>query len=161
MENKKEIRKPTFVTEMEVKSRPEIKIISLKGKGEPLENFDSKAEELHLFLHQKGIEPAGPTLGVFYRDRREVGVDNVIWDAAVPVSEEIPVEGEIKFQTLEPAQISAVTLTGGYDLIGPALKYMEAVLQKQQLEWSWPLTEIYHTEGETPVTELQYFIQKS
>lgn len=138
-----------------------MKVVSLRGKGEPLENFDPKATELLRFLQKQGIKPAGPTLGIYYDNREEVGVDNVTWDAAIPVAAEVPVAGDIKFQILKEAPVSAVTLTGGYDLIGPALKYMEAVLQNRQLKWEWPLTEIYHNEKGIPVTELQYFIVKS
>jgi effector-binding domain-containing protein len=153
-----DIPRPEFVSEIVIKERPEIKAISLSGKGNPTVNFDPKAAEIFAWLERKGIKPAGHTLGIYYLKRNEVGVDNVVWDACVPVKEEIPVEGDLKFQVLPPAQVSGIVLTGGYDLIGPALKYMDNVLEAKGIKTKWPLTEVYLQEGKEPITELQYFV---
>ena len=153
-----EIKKPSFLTEVELKLRPEIKVATLEGMGEPQEYFDPKAEKLIHFLKKKGVQQLSPILGIYYLDRRNVGVKNVIWDVAIQVENNIPVENNVKFKTLTEARVSSVTLTGSYDLIGPALKYMETILQQKQIKWKWPLTEIYLREGDIPITELQYFI---
>lgn len=153
-----EVLKPKFVSEVEIKTRPEMRVVSLPGKGDPMRAFNKKARKLYEWLSKKEIKPIGPTLGIYYLNRDEVGVENIKWDACVPVSEQVETEGEIKFQALSEAKVVSTILTGGYDLIGPALKYLEAVAQVNGVEARWPLTEIYLQEEEEPVTELQYFV---
>lgn len=153
-----EIPKPKFVSEVIVKERPEIKVVSLFGKGDPMISFDKRAAEVISWLKRKGVKSVGPTLGIYYLNRTEVGVENVVWDACVPVAEPIAAESKFKFQVLPSAEMISVVLTGGYDLIGPALTYMNRVTEAREIKTRSPLTEIYLREGEEPITELQYFI---
>lgn len=153
------IKKPEFVSEVVVKVRPEIKVVSLSGKGDPLETFDHKISEVFSWLGDKWVQ-VGHTLGVYYKDRREVGVENVEWDACVPVDKEVKTDGELKYQILPETRVVSLMLTGGYDLIGPALKYLEAVTETNGIKTSLPLTEVYLEEGEHPVTELQYLVKE-
>jgi len=157
----KRIEKPDFVSEVTVKTRPEIRVVSLSGKGDPTTTFDKRLSQVFSWLKRKGIKLAeGPTLGIYYKNRAEVGVENVEWDACVPTEGVVDAEGEVKFQTLPEGKVASVVLTGGYDLIGPALKYLEQVAKENELQIEWPLTEIYLKEGKNPVTELQYFIKE-
>ena len=153
------IKKPDFVSDVSIKVRPEIKVVSLAGMGDPLETFDHKVSEVFAWLGDKWVR-VGNTLGVYYKDRRNVGVENVEWDACVPVDKEVKTEGELKYQVLLEKKVASLTLTGGYDLIGPALKYLEAVTEANGIKTSWPLTEVYLEEGERPVTELQYLVKE-
>jgi len=154
-----EITRPEFLSETTLKTRPEMKVISLPGKGDPRVTFDKKAEKLYTWLEDREIKPVGPTLGIYYLNRDEVGVENIEWDACVPVGRDLEIEGEIKFQALPESKVASVILNGGYDLIGSALKYMEAVLEANGIKHKWPLTEIYLKEDEELVTELQYFVE--
>jgi len=152
------VEKPEFVSEVVIKTRPKIEVVSLAGKGDPMQTFDDKAQKLLNWLEEKGIKPAGPTLGIYYLNRDEVGVENVKWDACVPVEEPVEVEGDIRFQEFEESKVASTVLSGSYNLIGPALHYLEAVTKANGVKTKWPLTEIYLEEGEKSITELQYFV---
>jgi len=157
----KKIEKPDFVDEVTVKTRPELKVVSLSGKGDPMETFDERLSQVFSWLKHKDIKPVeGITLGIYYKNRAKVGVENVEWDACVPVEEVVDTGGEVKFEALPKRKVASVVLTGDYNLIGPALKYLEQVVKENSLQTEWPLTEIYLKEGESPVTELQYFVKE-
>lgn len=53
-----DIAKPEFVTELTVKERPEIKVVSLSGKGDPMKAFDEEVAKVISWLEAKGIKPA-------------------------------------------------------------------------------------------------------
>jgi len=155
------IEKPEFVSEVVIKIRPKLKVVCLPGQGDPMKTFDKRLAQVLSWLEGKGIKPAeGPTLGIYYKNRAEVGVENVEWDACVPVEEKVNTKGEVKFEVLPERKVATVVLTGGYDLIGPALKYLEQVTEENGIQTKWPLTEVYLEEGENPVTELQYFVKE-
>lgn len=152
------IEKPAFVSDFEHKTRPAMKIVSLSGKGDPMFSFDEKIASILSWLETKGLGQNKPTLGIYYLYRGEVGVENVKWDACVPISNKVETEGEYKYQELPQADIVSVILTGGYDLIGPALKWLEDQAKAKNIKIMWPLTEIYLQEGNEPITELQCFV---
>ena len=155
------VEKPEFVSEVVIKTRPEMRIISLSGEGDPMKTFDKRLAQVFSWMESRGILPVkGSTLGIYYKNRAKVGVENVKWDACVPIEEVIDTEGEVRFQTLPEKKVASVVLNGGYNLIGSALKYLEQVAEENGIQTNWPLTEIYLEEGERPVTELQYFVKE-
>lgn len=158
--NNHSIEKPEFCSEVTRKTRSVIKAVTISGKGDPMLTFDEKAAKSYRLLEQKGVKPAGHTFGVYYLNRGEVGVENVEWDACVPITEDVEFGGGMEIKQFPEAEVVATTLTGGYDLIGPALKYLEAVAQANGIKTKWPLTEVYIEEGEKPVTELQYLVEE-
>ena len=154
--------KPLFVSDMEQKTRPAMKVITLYGKGDPSLSFDNKLVEIHHWLKTKRISPSNtPSLGIFYKSRNEVGVENVEWDACVPVDDKVETESYFKYQELSEANVVSVILTGEYGLIGQALSWMENETKIKGIKMKWPLTEIYLKKGENPITELQYFIDEN
>lgn len=153
------IGRPEFLSEVTIKLRPGIKVVSLSGKGDPLEAFEHKISKIFAYLEDKKVK-ADHALGIFYQDRRKVGVENEIWDACVSIDKEIDTNNEFKYYVLPEAKVASVILTGSYALIGQTLDYLESVTQANGIKTSWPLTEIYLEEGKEPVTELQYFIKE-
>ncbi|MBI2314720.1 GyrI-like domain-containing protein [Candidatus Daviesbacteria bacterium] len=121
-------------------------------------SFDEKVARILYWLDSKRIAHSNPTLGIYYLYRDEVGVENVKWDACVPVSERVGTKGNFKYQKLPETKVTSVILTGGYDLIGPALKWMDSEAEARGIKTKWPLTEIYIREGDNPITELQYLV---
>lgn len=154
------VEKPTFVSKFEQKIRPSIKIVSLSGKGDPMLTFDQKVAKISSWLDTRGIVRSGPILGIYYNNRTEVGVENVEWDACIPIDNKVEIEGDLKYQELPRARVVSVVLTGDYGLIGPALKWMESEATAKGIKTKWPLTEVYLREGSEPITELQYFETK-
>jgi len=152
------LERPQFVSEVELKDRAAIKFVSLSGKGDPMLSFDEKRDKVLSWLKSKGLSSNGYTFGIYYLKRGEVGVKNVEWDACVPVSERVETEGDYKYQELPETKVTSVVLTGGYNLIGPALKWMESETEARGIKTRWPLTEIYIREGDNTITELQYFL---
>ncbi len=152
------IKKSQFVSEIELKNRPTIKLVSLSGKGDPALTFDTKMGKVLAWLKSKDLSPIGYAFGIYYLKRSEVGVENVKWDACVPVSEITETEGNFKYQELSATKVISVVLTGGYNLIGPALDWMESEAKAKGVKTKWPLTEIYIREGDEPITELQYLV---
>ena len=154
------VEKPAFCSEVARKTRPDTKAVTISGKGDPMLTFDEKAARIHRLLEQRGVKAAGHTFGVYYLNRGEVGVDNVEWDACIPVEDKVEVGESMEIKQFPKAEIVATTLTGGYNLIGQALKYLEAVARVNGVKTAWPLTEVYLEEGKKPITELQYFVEE-
>lgn len=155
------IKKPSFVSKVIRRQRLPIRAVVVSGKGDPILSFDKKASWLIDRLSEKSIRPAGPIFGMYYTDRREAGVKNVKWEACVPVAPETVLGDDLKIKEFPETEVVSTTLTGGYDLIGPALEYLEAAVEASGLKTSWPLTEVYLNEGKTPVTELQYLLKNN
>jgi len=151
--------KPEFCSEVVRKTKPDTKAVTISGKGDPMLTFDEKAARIHRLLEQRGVKPAGHTFGVYYLNRGEVGVENVEWDACVPVADEVGVGEGMEVKHFPEAEVVATTLTGVYGLIGPALKYLETIAHANGVKTKWPLTEVYLEEGEKTVTELQYLVE--
>ena len=155
------VTKPEFLSGIALRTRLGMSVISLSGKGDPQKTFDEAEKKLYIWLKNKGVKSVGPAFGIYYLDREKVGVENVEWDACVQVEKPIETEGDIRFQILPQRRVISTTLTGGYDLIGPALKYLEQVALANEINIRRPLTEIYLKEGgKVPVTELQYFVEE-
>ncbi|RJQ24699.1 AraC family transcriptional regulator [Candidatus Parcubacteria bacterium] len=161
LEQSKSERIP-LVTEVEQKIRPPIKVVSLSGKGDPRPQLGKEMAKIYSWLEKKGIVSVGPTFATFHTRRDEVGVENVEWDACVPISvnSEVETKDEFRCQELPGAKVISTTLTGSYDLIGEALNCMENQAKTRGIKTKWPLTEIYWKVGENPVTELQYLVDE-
>ena len=152
------VDKPPFCSESEYKERPAMQVLSLPGKGDPLLTFDAKVVEILEWLKQGNMVPTGPTLGIYYLNRQEVGVEQVVWEACVPVAPVLQGKSPFRYQELPRVKVASTVLTGGYDLIGSALHYLEQVAKDQGKKISFPLTEIYLREEKQPITELQYVV---
>ena len=154
------VEKPGFCSEVIRKMRPAIEAITVFGKGDPMLTFDEKVARVYRLLERKGVRPAGHTFGVYYLNRGKVGVENVEWDACVPITDEVEVSKGMEVKQFPQAEVVTTILIGGYGLIGPALKYLEAVARANGVKIKWPLTEVYLKEGKKPVTELQYLVEE-
>lgn len=152
--------KPNFVSKVVQKERPKTMAITIPGQGDPLITFDNKSKKILTYLQQRNTKPTGPTFGVYYTDRRDVGVKNVKWDACVPVKAKLDILREMIIKEFPNRQVISTTLTGSYDLIGPTIEYIDIVAKENDVIIKWPLTEIYLKEGQQPVTELQFLTNK-
>lgn len=155
-----EIEKPNFISDVVKKQRKSINALTIEGMGDPLLTFDNKILIIKEYLKSKCIKPNGHTFGVYYLNRNDVGVNNVKWDACVPISNnKIKLSNEIKLKEFPKSNVLSTTLTGDYDLIGSALEYLNSVAKTNNITTKLPLTEIYINEGEEPITELQLIVR--
>lgn len=152
------MNRPTFVSEVEIKDKPLTRFVCLSGEKDPMITFNPKRDFILDFLKKQNVEVIGDSFGIYYIDRRQYGVEKVKWDACVPVNQKIEVELPCMYKELPTCKVSSTILTGGYDLIGEALKWMEYRLKEMNIKTEWPLIEIYITEDDIPITELQYTI---
>ena len=150
------MNKPLFVSEVEIKNKTLTRFVCLPGEKDPMITFNPKRDSILDFLKKQNIKVINDSFGVYYIDRRKYGVEKVKWDACVPVRQKIEVEKPFLYKELPACKVSSVILTGGYDLIGKALEWMEYRLKEMNIEAKWPLIEIYVKEEDTPITELQY-----
>jgi DNA gyrase inhibitor GyrI len=152
------MNKPNFLSEVEIKQKPRIRFLSLPGQDDPLLTFDEKTDSIISYLKEEKDDIVGNIFGIYYVDRREKGVENVKWDACIPIEDEFQVKKPFMYKELAPCKVSSIVLTGGYELIGDAIKWMEYRLREMNINTEWPLIEIYIKEGDTPITELQYTV---
>jgi effector-binding domain-containing protein len=91
------------------------------------------------FLEKRGVEPAGPSFGVYYTFSEE----EVDFEAGFPVSE--PVEGEGRVGATElPATRAAVTVhVGPYTTIGQAHDALDRWIHEQGKDRPPAVREIY------------------
>ncbi len=153
------IVRPNFITQAIVKVRPRIKAILTSGKGDPRQSFEEKVQGLKWLISGRGLRPAGPAFGVYYDNPETVGIENIRWDACLPVPLILQGSADIVFREYPGVTVVSVEVTGSYDRIGMAIRYLEKVTQANSIRTSWPLTEVYLEEGENPLTELQFFVQ--
>ncbi len=151
------MQRPKYLSKAKVTTRAKTGCLTIQGKGDPIVYFDKKIAEIYDWVERNSIKISdNPPFGVYYRDRLKVGVENVIWDACVPVREKI--ESPFKFKVFSSKKVLSTILTGGYDLIGDGIDYLESFAKKKSLKLTWPLVEVYIKEGENPVTKLLLFI---
>jgi effector-binding domain-containing protein len=93
------------------------------------------------FLEKRGVEPAGPSFGVYHTFSEE----EVDFEAGFPVSE--PVEGEGRVRATElPATRAAVTVhVGPYTTIGQAHDALDRWIHEQGKDHTPAVREIYLT----------------
>ena len=159
MKLKTSIKKPKFVSDVEIFVRPKMKAVFLSGTGDPLKTFDEKLEAIFDWLKSKNIKINNkPTFGIYYKDRDKAGVENVEWDACVPLSENYKNEKKFKIKIIPKTKVINITLLGGYELIRKALDYLDKVAKGNNIKYKLPLIEIYLKESKSPITQLQYEI---
>jgi effector-binding domain-containing protein len=123
----------------ELAARPAVAI----RDSAPLKGLGPAMRELYpvvwTFLEKRGIEPAGPSFGI-YHSFSEKEVD---FDAGFPVSE--PVEGEGRVRAIElPATRAAVTVhVGPYNTIGRAHDALDAWIHDQGQDHTEAVWEVY------------------
>lgn len=154
------MQKPTFVSEVVIKERTEIKVIYESGSGDPMKFYDPINNKLHQLLKAENVKPTGNDFGIFYVDRRKVDLSELKWDVCIPIESNFSLSEEFKTKILLKTKVASVILTGNYDLIGYAVEYLEKELESRKTKYSWPLTEIYLKYGNVPVTEIQYLVKE-
>lgn len=156
------INKQPHLSDATIKHIPLRKVLTIQGLGDPIKTFDNKLSRMYKYLESKNIElPDRPSFGIYYKNRDEVSVENVVWDACVELGEQIQGTKDFVYKEIPAQTVISTILTGGYDLIGDAVHYLENIADRNNLKIKWELTEIYIKEGKNPVTELWFPIVES
>lgn len=160
--NLSSVTKEPHLSDAIIKNIPQIKVLTIQGEGDPIKTFDEKLSKVYEYLDKNNIEILDkPSFGIYYKNRDEVSVENVIWDACVEINNPIKSTDKLIYKELPNQVVLSTILTGGYDLIGDAVHYLEKVAEKSNLEIKWELTEVYIQEGKNPVTELWFPVVES
>jgi AraC family transcriptional regulator len=95
--------------------------------------------EVFTYLEKKGLQPAGPSFGVYHT----FSEDRVDFHAGFPVGE--PVEGQGRIEAIElPGGRAAVTVhVGPYTTIGAAYEALDAFMHGQGHKQGAPPREVY------------------
>jgi AraC family transcriptional regulator len=95
--------------------------------------------EVFAYLEKKGLQPAGPSFGVYHT----FSEDRVDFHAGFPVGE--PVEGQGRIEAIElPGGRAAVTVhVGPYTTIGAAYEALDAFMHGQGHKQGAPPREVY------------------
>jgi len=157
------VTKQPHLSDATIKNVSQRKVLTIQGKGDPMKTFDDKLAKVYEYIEKNDVEiPNKPSFGIYYKNRDKASVGNVIWDACVEVSGTIQNANDYCTYKEIPEQLVISTiLTGGYNLIGDAVHYLENIAKSNNLEIKWELTEVYIKEGENPVTELWFPIAES
>lgn len=136
-----------------IKTISPILVALIEGKGK-IFDFNQDLDSLYRYIYENNYQDkiAGSTIGLFYT---KTGGKYL---AAVPIKERFPAEGRIKIRNLPQIRCAAIFHKGSWKEIEKSFKKIFEYLKKNNLNWRFPVREIYlKCDGEEKdyLTEIQ------
>ncbi len=140
---------------IQIKIIKPVLVTSITGNGKvPKANKDIDRLYSYLYKHKLKTKIAGSTIALFYT---EFGGK---YEVAVPIRETIPVEGDIKIQSLPSVKCMSIIHQGNLDNIKESFDLLKKYQKEHRLKWLFPVREIYNpTQIGDYVTEIQVPIE--
>jgi AraC family transcriptional regulator len=114
--------------EIEVRDVPAQPMLSIRQETTP-QGMGAAFRELlpvvHEYLERRGVEPAGPSFGIFHAYER----DRVDFQAGFPVPEPLKGEGRIEAGEIPGGPAAVAVHVGPYDTIGAAHDALEGFVR--------------------------------
>jgi len=129
--------------EIEVKDLPARSVASVRVSTAPNRmgaTFMEVLPEVLAYLRKEGIEPVGPSFGIFH----SFG-DQVDMEAGFPVSDSVSGEGRVVGRTLDSATFAVTWHHGSYRSIGEAHRAIEGWIGDNGRRVAGPPWEVYWT----------------
>lgn len=157
-------REEVGALEVTIKEVEATKVAAISEQG-PYGKMGSVIGELHNWLSDKEIEPAGPPFGIFYDDPNEVTPEECRYKICFPISQDIEGDERVKIETI-PAITAATTVhKGSYTEVGPAWEKLSKWIRKKGYQWAGAGREVYLNDPKTTseselLTEIQIPVKK-
>lgn len=141
-----------------VKETESITAAFLPMKG-PYTQVSEAFGKLYGWMGQKGYEPAGPPLGIYYNAPGEVPDEELAWELLSPISGEVapgdPDEQGIGVKKLEATRVASITHKGPYEGLSKVYEGLTAWIKDNGFETAGPPHEVYlNNPAETAPEEL-------
>jgi len=132
----------------------------------PTTGFSQLFGQIFTYLGQHGINPSGPTMGIYYDEEfREEAVDI---EAAVPVAEPVPSSERVKCRKLPAVEeVACVIHEGTFDTLAGTYGHLMAWIEANGYRMAGPIREVYvqwaEPDGDpsTNITEIQIPVNKA
>jgi effector-binding domain-containing protein len=102
------------------------------------QTFGEVIPELWAYLEKEGVQPSGPSFGVFHSYGEEVGME-----AGFPVETPVKGEGRVMGGRLDAATCAVTWHEGSYATIGEAHRALEGWIKDNGREQAGPPWEVY------------------
>lgn len=121
--------------------------------------------ELFGWLNEKGIQPAGPPMGIYYDDPKKVPLEKCKWEVCVPVVGEVEPDERVQVKELPEMEVASLLHKGAYDKVGPSWGKLYGWIYRNKYTPAGPGMEVYlNSPDEVPedslLTEIQVPVKK-
>jgi len=125
-------------------------------------------QKLYGWIAQKGYEPIGPSIAIYYNIPGEVPDDQLSWELRSQLSGDIaevePDTEGLGIKKLDAVKMATTIYKGSYENIEPVYVALNAWVATNNYEVSGPVEELYYNDprisGEEPITEIRFPIRK-
>jgi len=151
---------------LENKTLEAMKVVCLRHTGAHAD-IGKVYRELHAWLREKGVKPAGSGMTVFLTPPSEYDAASAIFEVCVPIDADLAGDGKVSVKELPACTVACATVTGPYHEISAHYSEMLAWLSAQGMEVAGPPREVYikHPDAQGGgdatefVTEIQFPIE--
>ena len=128
--------------EIQVKEFSDMRVAFLSRTG----SYDQIPEamgSLMSWIFNRGIQPSGPPMGIYYNSPESVSPDELRWDVAIPVPEDIEGEDEIAVRVLPGGKVATALHKGPYEQVGLVYGEIFDFIAQEGLRPAGPPMEVY------------------
>jgi effector-binding domain-containing protein len=136
---------------IKIKTIPHILVASIHGRGK-IKDLNKDIDKLYEYIYKNNYQDkiTGPTIALFYTKSGSKYI------AAVPIKEKFPTKGKIKIRKLP--KIKCVSIIHREGNIENSYNRLFTYIKKYNLNWSFPVREIYIPRGKNKYT-VKYIIE--
>lgn len=133
-----------------------VAFVAMKGRYSLISEAFIK---LYTWMGAKGYIPAGPPMGVYFNDPKQVPEEELLWQIQSPIAGDVapldPDEQGLGVKQVEGAEVAATMHKGPFDQVGATYSALAGWIMEHGYEIAGPGEEIYLSEPEkTPPEEL-------
>jgi len=130
------------MAEITVKQAEGCKAAIIKGQG-PYDKVGPLFEELFEWLKKKGIEPSGPSFGIYYDDPEKTPPEKCRYEIGFPIDKDIEGDERVEIKTYSPVEVATILHQGPYSTIGEKWGEICQWVEREGYEWAGPGREVY------------------
>lgn len=157
-----------MASEITVKSTEPTTVAFISMKG-PFDLISASFDRLYAWVSQKGYQPSGPPLGLYYNDPGQVPAEELVWELQSPIAGDVapsgPDEGGLGVKRVEAREVASTVYKGPYEGLGPVYGDVVTWIMGNGYEIAGAPEEVYLSDPhETPpeelLTEIRFPVRK-
>ena len=109
-------------------------------------SFDKMEKSVQTFIGEffkQGLVPAGPMIGVYYNDPRQVKPEELKWDIGFVVNQDANVQAPLKKEECKAHTAAVYMHTGPYEMLGQAYEKIFKYADDNGYKSLWPVYDRY------------------
>lgn len=148
----------TSSIQVTVKEREPMTVVFLGMKG-PYTQISVAFGKLYGWIGEKGYQPSGPPLGIYFNAPGQVPDDELSWELCSPIAGNVapsgPDEQGLGVKRLEAVPVASTMHKGSYQDVGKTYQELSAWINENGYDAVGPAEEMYLTNpAEAPPDEL-------